>query len=245
VEEKEEEKENTQGLLDTADEEQEVRINPLHDSPSIQSKRKHCNVCNVSPPLRSHHCKVCNRCVATFDHHCVFIGVCIGERNHARFLLFLIFQFLAFWFCGQVLASSQYGLVTLLRQDESIWQSLHVTLAKMIVNTLTIPAALMSVIHLFMALSNSTTFEFGKSSHLEYMRNVDATDLPFSRGICSNMAVFLQRDDWIRQTLRRSNNDPQDGQQWNPIQWSPPVAARRDSEDWWNNPWRNKYWSCC
>ena len=54
------------------------------------SRRKRCEQCRLAPPLRSHHCKVCQKCVATFDHHCDFLGTCIGERNHARFWLFLL-----------------------------------------------------------------------------------------------------------------------------------------------------------
>lgn len=31
------------------------------------TRRKRCEVCGISPPLRSHHCRVNRRCVATFD----------------------------------------------------------------------------------------------------------------------------------------------------------------------------------
>lgn len=51
-----------------------------------------CKYCNISQPVRSHHCKYCNKCVKVYDHHCTVIGTCIGERNHGRFLLFLIFE---------------------------------------------------------------------------------------------------------------------------------------------------------
>lgn len=32
---------------------------------------------------------------------------------------------------------------------------------------------------------------------------------------------------------------------WAPVVWRMPECIERDSEDWWNHPWRNKYWSCC
>lgn len=49
-----------------------------------------CKYCNISQPVRSHHCKYCNKCVKVYDHHCAVIGTCIGERNHGRFLLYLL-----------------------------------------------------------------------------------------------------------------------------------------------------------
>ena len=33
--------------------------------------------------------------------------------------------------------------------------------------------------------------------------------------------------------------------EWAPTPWVRPAFIDRDSEDWWNNPWQNKYWSCC
>jgi hypothetical protein len=27
--------------------------------------------------------------------------------------------------------------------------------------------------------------------------------------------------------------------------WKMPMSIDRESEDWWNHPWQNKYWSCC
>jgi hypothetical protein len=32
---------------------------------------------------------------------------------------------------------------------------------------------------------------------------------------------------------------------WTPVLWYPPGKIVRDSEDWWEHPWQNKYWSCC
>mmetsp|Transcript_31587 Transcript_31587/g.58332 ORF Transcript_31587/g.58332 Transcript_31587/m.58332 type:complete len:151 (+) Transcript_31587:1191-1643(+) len=32
---------------------------------------------------------------------------------------------------------------------------------------------------------------------------------------------------------------------WMPILWKMPEFIDRESEDWWNHPWQNKYWSCC
>lgn len=54
-----------------------------------------CSHCSAQQPPRSHHCRACDKCVATFDHHCTVIGTCIGERNRARFWLFLLAQALS------------------------------------------------------------------------------------------------------------------------------------------------------
>lgn len=32
---------------------------------------------------------------------------------------------------------------------------------------------------------------------------------------------------------------------WRPIRWERSGEIVRDSEDWWENPWQNKYYSCC
>jgi hypothetical protein len=32
---------------------------------------------------------------------------------------------------------------------------------------------------------------------------------------------------------------------WQPTLWHRPLPVLHDSEDWWNHPWQNKYWSCC
>jgi hypothetical protein len=32
---------------------------------------------------------------------------------------------------------------------------------------------------------------------------------------------------------------------WTPQLWEKPGPIVRDSPDWWNHPWKNKYWSCC
>jgi hypothetical protein len=27
--------------------------------------------------------------------------------------------------------------------------------------------------------------------------------------------------------------------------WKPLILVQKDSDDWINNPWQNKYWTCC
>ena len=56
------------------------------------SPSRQCHTCYATQIPRSKHCRHCDRCVATFDHHCSFLHTCIGERNRARFFLFLFLQ---------------------------------------------------------------------------------------------------------------------------------------------------------
>ncbi|XP_071454307.1 palmitoyltransferase ZDHHC23-B-like [Hetaerina americana] len=50
-----------------------------------------CSICRRNVPPRAYHCKVCQTCILKMDHHCVWINCCIGERNHAFFLMAIIF----------------------------------------------------------------------------------------------------------------------------------------------------------
>jgi len=40
-------------------------------------------------------------------------------------------------------------------------------------------------------------------------------------------------------------NTAADADDWIPVVWKMPEFIDRESEDWWNHPWQNKYWSCC
>ena len=196
------------------------------------TRRKVCAKCGFAPPLRSHHCRICNKCVATFDHHCNFIGTCIGERNHCRFLVFLVCQMLGFWVCTSIVASSHNSNFT--------WQTwVLVLLAKVYLYPLTFVATMMCVVHTGFAFLNMTTFECGKGPrHIDYLRGTRTTDFVFSRGFHYNLFVFCcQRDAACMWMTGEA--------QWKPILWQTPGKIVRDSEDWWEHPWQNKYWSCC
>lgn len=149
------------------------------------TRRRYCPACGVSPPLRSHHCRDCNRCVARFDHHCGFVGTCIGERNHCRFWWFLVIQALAFDAACRIVGSSTLGLATLLfppTPPPPLAQSVRVLVAKGYLYPLRFCAWLMVVIHTFLAMSNTTTFELSKGSkHIDYLKGTKLADLPFSK----------------------------------------------------------------
>ena len=195
------------------------------------TRRKVCPICNFAPPLRAHHCRVCHKCVATFDHHCHFIGTCIGERNHARFWFFLAVQLVAFWYCLRIVSSSSLGFWTLLvNQDAPIGKSVLVVTTKLYLYSLDLIALILFVTHSFFAVCNRTTFEC-RPHHIDYLRGTQLNDCPFSKGLCSNLFQFFCQ--------RGGQTD------WRPILWQTPGKIVRDSEDWWEHPFENKYWTCC
>ncbi len=229
-----------------------------------QKRRKICQICNIAPPLRSHHCKHCSKCVATFDHHCNFIGTCIGERNHCRFYFFIILQALGFRKCVSIVNSSKFGLSNFLRpalfQDVEMIDIWMVILTKVYLYPLSFAAWMIVVVHTWFVLTNGTTFEVEKGQHLEYLDGTASVcDLPFSMGICTNMKLFCcVRDDissklcFGRFRLDNNNDHNKDRKrektkddEWAPIVWKPVGTIVNDSDDWQNNLWSNKYWSCC
>jgi DHHC palmitoyltransferase len=220
---------------------EEILLDPLsfpsassdvENSSSLSLRRKQCKICRFEPLIRSHHCKKCCRCVATFDHHCELVGNCIGERNRAVFWWFLLFQWTGFLLCCHIVGSSKVGFVTLLQDRSFSLEIVRVIVAKVYLYPLTMIATIMLGLHSFLALSNMTTFECVKGpKHLDYLQGTRDMDLPFSRGVIFNLKLYCCGHSW---------RNP-----WTPTEWRPPGKIVRDSKDWWNNPWQNKYWSCC
>ena len=68
--------------------EQDILESPTEPRPP--RGMKHCDICNMYTPFRSHHCFLCERCILKRDHHCFFMGVCIGRHNHIYFIFFTL-----------------------------------------------------------------------------------------------------------------------------------------------------------
>ncbi|XP_066996225.2 uncharacterized protein [Anabrus simplex] len=50
-----------------------------------------CHLCNIRTlNSRTKHCSVCNKCVERFDHHCKWLNHCIGGRNYIPFVICVV-----------------------------------------------------------------------------------------------------------------------------------------------------------
>jgi DHHC palmitoyltransferase len=211
-------------------------------------RSKYCQTCQLQPLIRSHHCKICNHCVATFDHHCGFMGICIGERNHGCFWIFLLCQAIGFYICCSIAGSSSLGWTTILFPKPKLnhvhwYDPLRVIVAKLYLYPLTLVAWIMLAMHTFFLFSNVTTFECSKGPrHIDYLQGTQDMDLPYSQGLVGNIRFCCVSDGWLGRPFfpRNSNLSA-----WKPTLWRTPGKIIRDSPDWWNHPWQNKYWSCC
>jgi hypothetical protein len=145
-------------------------------------RRKMCDECNFAPPLRSHHCKECKKCVATFDHHCYFIGTCIGERNHCRFWWYLSFQLAVFIVAVSIVNSGHTKSRALAAGDNWVDKNMMVIVSSFFLWPLLAFNGMMWLIHSWLALTNSTSFEMGAGvEHVDYLKGTKECDLPFSK----------------------------------------------------------------
>ena len=232
-------------------------------------RRKYCHKCHIHPPLRSHHCNHCNACIATFDHHCVFLDTCIGERNHFRFWLFVLLNVICLHVALGIVGSSTIHISTMFGKSSSDSGGVVriglviIIISKLYMYSIYIVAILLWMIHTTLALGNTTTFEATKGpEHIDYLEGTNMMDLPFSRGLLYNVRLFFSRDDcylWIKDgrigeilncccfkaNSGKNKLHKKTADNWTPILWKMPEFIDRESEDWWNHPWQNKYWSCC
>lgn len=222
------------------------------------TRRKSCHTCQHSPPLRSHHCNICNVCIATFDHHCKFLNTCIGERNHFRFWIFCVLNVICFHLALNIVRSSSsdhlsHIMTTTDTNDLSLVRMIIHFISRMYMYPLFFSVFLIWIIHTFLVLGNVTTFELTKGSeHIDYLYGTRMLDFPFGQGLCSNLRTFIMRDDiavWVVRQCSKvksmSSSAINETNVWVPMVWKMPISIDRESEDWWNHPWQNKYWSCC
>lgn len=215
---------------------------------------RRCQHCGCAQPARAHHCKTCNTCVALFDHHCGLVGTCIGERNRARFWVLLLTQASA---NGAALFSLSESVTW--RREWSSWGAANgVTLVTLVIlGAFQLFIVGLLVFHSFLAATNSTTFEVvtgaGRLWYLAGSAPRDC-DLPYSRGIVSNLRLFAcGLDDACRSAcsrvyrLRQAPGSAtwQAPLPWSPQPWAWPGPIDRDSADIWSNLWENRYYSCC
>ena len=180
---------------------------------------------------------------------------------------------IGFYYCCSILTTSKYSLLEEVLSYLLSYQHAKSTLAngyvhwlyliqvfvtKMYVYLLTVSATVIVIVHTAFVLTNSTTFECSKGSkYIDYLQNsgIDVMDFPFSNGILYNLYhFFCIRNTIIKTTsslpsldIEQQQEQQQQQQKWIPIMWERPSKRTNlnNSTDWYNNPWRNKYWSCC
>ena len=207
---------------------------------------RECRFCCFLVPLRSHHCKYCNKCVGTFDHHCHILGTCIGEKNNCRFWWFLMLHFLAIWVLMDILAIA-YDDAEKIRKLRSL-EVFDITY--ILLNILWLYFGALLATHTWFAVSSMNTFEIAKGTR-KFSRmkesELEALDLPFSRGILGNLfgycckrdffGLYWLRIDWSKLRLHRAP--------WEPEIWELPPRINHDDELCCDNMWHNRYYSCC
>ena len=217
----------------------------------IISQQEGCIYCQVKRrPLRSHHCKICNRCVATFDHHCIFLGTCIGEKNHARFYIFLVLNFLTCWFAWSVLSPLTYKDTTMEPQiikEGRMFLCFLLALLWFLLFSLTIYQS-------WLVLSSMTGYECNRgSSKIKYFTGREIMDMPFSKGVCSNIFGLLKRDALYGRLMSILNSSKQktEGDNNNDTLkkgfqiWE--IRPRKNIQDveLCEDLWANKHYTCC
>ena len=215
------------------------------------SPSRECSICLARQLPRSYHCRQCNRCVATFDHHCGFLYTCIGERNRARFLLFIFLQALA---QGTVIGIINTAFVWRMGNVEWVAANVGAIASLVFLWIIQVPLIVLLAIHVWCCLTNYTSMEVFKGiPSLWYMEGKDSKecDIPFSQGFIGNIRIFCcTLEAW--DCFKRSGKGEVKGrepccfkreEEWIPFPWVPKVVDR-DSPDM-AQLWENAAWSCC
>ena len=183
-------------------------------------------------PYRAIYCKQERRWIAMFDHYCGVLGTPIGEKNHSRFWWYLFVQLGALCYAIGIVHS---GINHNIRYDlwydynaRALWTAILLYLIVLFVASLWL-------FHSWLALTNTTSYEFMRNSKIDYLQGTRDFDLPYSHGCKDNLRMFCCNDGmlaWLR------------GYAWEPVQWGKPGKYKTDGE-WTENIWQNKHWNCC
>eukprot|EP00924_Labyrinthula_sp_SR-Ha-C_P009515 snap_masked-scaffold_2-processed-gene-26.8-mRNA-1 protein AED:0.77 eAED:0.77 QI:0/-1/0/1/-1/1/1/0/377 len=186
-------------------------------------------------PIRAKYCRRSKKIVYKFDHFCGILNTPVGERNHFRFIIFLFFNsILLIW--GLKVSRSAFHDT---KPDIGYWikyngRPLFNFIVLLLINLM---FTSLFLFHIFLMCTSLTTYEFMRTEKIWYLKDQHLRDfdLPFSRGLCTNIVSFVKQDGmWYIFSKR----------QWVPIKYEVSLPDR-EATDIWNNIWENKYYSCC
>ena len=212
---------NTSTESDVEDQQSLVKFK--EGSKLFRADTRRCSLCDMQVPLRSYHCKECKHCVHKFDHHCSVIGTCIGERNHCRFWWMLLWHsiLISFVLFGPLRdVDNEYALIiTVLLGFHLFWLSL------------------LLLIHTFLALNNSTTFEYMRlDEEVTFVSSrVPSYALPFVNRTVTAVLDFCCYQDEICWGNRG----------WLPTLWTAKVAVDASHISVYDDIFDNEYYNCC
>ena len=180
------------------------------------------------PPMRTAYCGMKKRYVSKFDHSCDVLQTAIGERNHTLFWWWLLGSLLQFLQAASI-AKSRFSW----SGDHTSMNVIPIFLVVLYMDFLIFSSGTLLIIHTGLLATATTTYEFLEHERLPYLEGTNFEDFPFSKGLFTNLWTAC----WIHGFLLL--REP-----WKPHRWSRLLRIDRDSNDIWNNPFQNKYWSC-
>jgi|AntAceMinimDraft_5_1070358.scaffolds.fasta_scaffold62014_1 hypothetical protein len=180
------------------------------------------------PPMRTVFCGMKKKYVSKFDHSCDILQTAIGERNHTLFWWWLLGSFCQFLQAAAI-AKTRFSW----SGDHTSIEIVPAFLVVLFMDFLIFLSGTLLVTHTGLLVTATTTFEFLEHERLPYLADTNFEDFAFSKGIFTNLKTAC----WIHGFLLLRES-------WTPHPWTRPLHIDRDSNDIYNNPFQNKYWSC-